>query len=555
MSLLDLFLDRSLALAGADPAQFRALFGAHLKVDFRRARAGTSAMRQRELSVRARMILNFLVYMAMSAMVASTAFVATDRRTYAAVVLGYTLTMLGTLILTEFGIAAVQTEDLTILGARPVSPATYTWAKVANLAAYVGFYGLAVTLIPLGVAPLVRDGGIAFAACLAAAVVLGTLAVAGLVLGLYGAVLRRLNLEHAKNLLNWLTILITVLVTAIGMFTSVWMTRQGMRHLTLSLDLHPWMAWLPPVWLAGAADAARGARDPVTLMLTARAVGMLLAGAAAWAGVARLGVLRLSVEAVPKADGEAGPTAASRPDRLAWLRPLMGPAAAWGGFRLLLTYMSRDRGTRARLYPQIAMALAFFLVCALLPHPDPWAGGKAAGWVFTAVFFPAMNCAWIPLLLRFSEQWEAGWVFAVAPGATMGDMARALQRAVLLAVILPSFAATWAFFTVLWGSPAHALLHVLPAYLGTLALMNVALLWRKPVPLACRYLKGEAGTRMAITFTLMGAFAILGFLQSALAGNPVMIGVLIGGLLLAALVLDRTLDAILGRRPIVLAGL
>lgn len=560
MSLPGNFLDRILALAGADPAQFKALFSAHLKIDFRRARSGTSAMRPRELSVRSRMLLNFFVYMAMSLMVGSTAFVATDRRTYAAVVLGYVLTMLGMLILMEFGVTAVQTEDLTVLGARPVSSATYTLAKVANLAAYAGFYGVAVSLIPLGMAPLVPGGGFAFAAWLAAAVVLGTLAVAGLILALYGAVLRRLNLERARDLLNWLTILVSALVAATWLLTSRWMDRQGVTHLTLSLDQRPWMAWLPPVWFAGVVEAALGARDRLTLALAASAGGALLAGAAAWAGVARRGVLRLSVEAAPRnePESEEGRVASSGPDRLAWLRPLVGSAPAWGGVRLLLTYMKRDRGTRARLYPQFAMSLAFFLICALQAHPDPWAGGKAGPMIFLAVFHPAMTCAWIPLLLRFSEQWEAGWVFAVAPGATMGDMARALQRAVLIALILPSFATTWAFFTVLWGSPWHALLHVLPAYLGALALMNVALLWRKPVPLACRYIKGEAGTRMAITFTLMalmGAFAALGFLQNLLTGQAALTWGLVCGLLLAVGVLDRLLGAVLGRRAIVLADL
>jgi hypothetical protein len=548
-------LDSALALAGADPAQFKALFGAHLRIDFRRARVGTSAMRQRELSVRGRMILNFLVYMAMSLMVGSTAFVATNPRTYAAVVLGYALTMLGMLILMEFGVTAVQTEDLTVLGARPVSAATYTLAKVANLAAYVGFYGLAVTLIPLGMAPLVPGGGPAFAAWLAVAVVLGVLALAGLILALYGAVLRRLNLERARDLLNWLTILVSALVAATWLFTSRWMDRQGLTQLTLSLDQRPWMAWLPPVWFAGAVEAALGARDRLTLALAAAAGGTLLAGAAGWAWVARRGVLRLEGGAVPGSATEEGGILTSGRDRLAWLRPLVGAAAAWGGFRLLLTYMKRDRGTRARLYPQFAMSLAFFLICALQAHPDPWAGGKTGTLAFLAVFHPAMTCAWIPLLLRFSEQWEAGWVFAVAPGATMGDMARALQRAVLVAVILPSFAATWAFFAALWGFPGHALLHTLPAYLGTLALMDVALLWRKPVPLACRYIKGEAGTRMAITFTLMGAFTALGFLQDRLAGNASMTWLLVGGLLLAVLVLDRLLGAVLGRRAIVLADL
>ena len=548
-------LDKALACAGAEPAQFKALFDAHLKIDFRRARAGTSAMRQRELSVKARMLLSFLVYMAMSLMVGSTAFVATNPRTYATVVLGYVLTMLGILILMEFGVTAVQTEDLTVLGARPVSAATYTLAKVANLAAYTGFYGVAVSLIPLGMAPLVPGGGFAFAAWLAAAVVLGTLAVAGLILALYGAVLRRLNLERARDLLNWLTILVSALVAATWLLTSRWMDRQGLTHLTLSLDQRPWMAWLPPVWFAGAVEAALGARDHLTLALAAAAGSALLAGAAAWAGVARWGVLRLSAEAAPRRETEGVGERPSGPDRLAWLKPLVGTAAAWGGFRLLLTYMKRDRGTRARLYPQFAMSLAFFLICALQAHPDPWAGGKAGPMIFLAVFHPAMTCAWIPLLLRFSEQWEAGWVFAVAPGATMGDMARALQRAVLLTLILPSFAVTWAFFAVLWNSPAHALLHVLPAYLGTLALMDVALLWRKPVPLACRYVRGEAGTRMAITFTLMGAFTALGFLQDLLAGQPVLTWLMVGGLLLAAGILDRTLGAVLGRRAIVLADL
>ena len=76
-------------MSGAvDRGQFRALFGAFLKLDFRRARAGGSALRQREVSVAVRMGVSFAFYLVMGTMVGMTAFAATDRRTYAAVALG-----------------------------------------------------------------------------------------------------------------------------------------------------------------------------------------------------------------------------------------------------------------------------------------------------------------------------------------------------------------------------------------------------------------------------------------------------------------------------------
>ena len=180
----------------------------------------------------------------------------------------------------------------------------------------------------------------------------------------------------------------------------------------------------------------------------------------------------------------------------------------------------------------------------------------AAGfWPFFVAIHPALTCAWIPLLLRFSEQWEAAWLFAVAPGATLSDMARGLHRATLILLMAPVFLATWLVFALAWRQPAHALLHVLPPFLGTIALMDLALIWRKPVALSCRYIKGEGGTRMALTFTLMFLFLGLGVVQSLCAGSLPLTGLLIGVLLTLVFALDWILVSVLSGRAIAVKDL
>ncbi len=117
-------LDRALAAAGADPGQFRALFGAFLKLDFRRARPGGGALRQKEMSMRARMAVSFGITLVLSLAVGAASRATADRMTYAALVFGYALTMLGMMTLMELGVSLVQSEDSGLLGARPLSDAT-----------------------------------------------------------------------------------------------------------------------------------------------------------------------------------------------------------------------------------------------------------------------------------------------------------------------------------------------------------------------------------------------------------------------------------------------
>ena len=182
-------------------------------------------------------------------------------------------------------------------------------------------------------------------------------------------------------------------------------------------------------------------------------------------------------------------------------------------------------------------------------------GGEAGAWAFVAAYYPAVTCAWLPLLLRFSEQWEAGWTYAVAPGATLADLAAALKRATALTLLLPSTLVIWLYFACRWGSPLHAALQILPPTLACLSLMDIALMWRKPIPFACRYMKGEAGTRMAITLTLMILFTGIGFLQAGMAGDLGRTAWMIGGLFAVSVLTDRLMAGYLSGRGIVLADL
>lgn len=528
--------------------RFRALYVTFLRLDFRRARAGGQAVRQRELSTPARLVISFLFQMLMGVMVGMTSLVCTDRRTYAAIVLGYALTMLGMLILMEFGVSVVQSEDLPVLGPRPVPERTYAWAKIANLATFVAFYGTAVSLGPVALA--VRYGG-AFSALLAAAIALGTAAAGGILLSFYGFVLRRVSPERSRDLLNWAMILFSVAVPVLYMLLSRWMDR-GQLTVTLPLERRPWMQALPPVWLAGGLEWLLGARDSRNALLAALSALVVLVAARSWMRLGQQGLFRLS--ALP--EGRPGAEARRNARGLRWLRPLFATPAEWGVFRLLLTYLRRDRGTRARLYPQFGMSIAFFLVAALQDgFADPWNGEGREGMAFLVALYPALTCAWVPLLLRFTEQWEAAWAFAVAPGATLADLSRALHRATLLLVVAPLFAMTWGFFLWQWGNGLHALLHVLPPFLGAVALMDVALIWRRPVPLSTRYVKGETGTRLALTFTLLLAFLVLGGVQQAAAGSLPLSLLLLAVELTAVFGLDWVLTETLTKRSVVLADL
>ena len=413
----------------------------------------------------------------------------------------------------------------------------------------MAFYGVAVSLVPVVMGLFCKGGGLAFSACLATGLAVGAAAVAGLLLAGYGLLSRRADTERTRDLVNWLTIAFSVAVPVGYMLIHRWMDRT--RGLSLPLGRHAWLAWLPPVWAAGAVEALLGSRDPLSLRLAASSVAALLAAAAAWAAVGRIGLFRLVAPSSPPRRERAVP----RAGRLAWLRPWFSTPASWGVFRLLLAYLRRDRGTQARILPQFGVSAAFLAVSALQDLGDPWAGEPSSFMTFFVACHAAMTCAWVPLLLRFSEQWEASWIFAAAPGATLADLSRGLQRATLLLLMAPCFAAVWLYFALRWGSGLHALLHALPPFLGSVALMDVALIWRRPVPLSCRYVKGEAGTRMAITFTLMGGFALLWVLQQSLAGSLALTGLLILAELAGLFAMDRILAERLSRRSVVLADL
>lgn len=540
-------LDGALRALGAQPGPFRALFTAQLKMDFRRASRFGGVLRQKEVALRTRMLFSFLLYGLMSLPVGLMAFACREPRSYAAMALGYALTMLGSMLAMEFGVSLTQDEDGAVLAHRPVSAPTYTLAKAANLAAFVGFYGIAVTGLPVVLAALAH--GPAFGILLGAAIGCGTAALGGLILGAMGFLARHLDRERLRDALNAVTIAFSVAVPVGYLLLSRWADRIG-GGFRLDLDAHPWMTALPPVWLAGAVETLRGSRDPVDLALALRA------GALVAVGMACLGLTRRWAVGLQASGGAVRSGAGRRAAGMRWARPFLPTPAAWGIFRLLLAYLRRDRGTRARIYPQFGASLAIFVIAFLQGGMgDPWAGQRAGVMAFLAPAHLAMTCAWVPLLLRFSEQWEAAWILGASPQATLGELAAGLQRAVLVVLVAPAALLTWACFAILWKSPGHALLHILPPFLGAVTLMELSLLWRKPVPLSCRYVKGEAGTRMALTFTLMAAFAVLWGLQMLAAGSLPATAVLLGLCLTSVFAMHWVMAERLAGRPVVLADL
>jgi hypothetical protein len=191
-------------------------------------------------------------------------------------------------------------------------------------------------------------------------------------------------------------------------------------------------------------------------------------------------------------------------------------------FDLVTIYLRKNREIKVRLYPSLAYFI-FYPLLAIFSEGlfDPFVKSRLA-------LFPLLGAAMVCFVsssateaLLFSEDYEAAYIFDVAPLVAIEHVYAGFRKAILVYIAWPGCAVLFILYSILWRNPFDAFLILIPWAIVAPAVLLVPFLVGRRIPLARKYQKGQQSSRNLATFmfNMIGLSGMLGLQMLAVSGT------------------------------------
>ncbi|HTE89257.1 MAG TPA: hypothetical protein VK639_09905 [Terriglobales bacterium] len=525
---------------GVDATQYHWLLQASLKMDFRSTSTLTTGGQSNK--TKSALLVNGAMN-ALFSLVISVSLVAggANASFFSVVALGYAMVMAGMSILIEFGLVVISPDDFLILAHRPVSSRTFFAVKFSNLCFYILIQGAFLNLIPALVGVGCQASRWYFPSLYLAVSTFALLFVAGSIVALYGLVLRRVNYEKFKDLLIYVQIAFSFLFF-FG-YQVVPRVAGNIKGMDITVLAHSWAVAFPSVWFAGVIELALA-------HATWEALGLALIALLMMAVVlpvlfrnvsldysAQIG--RMMSSSTKRADTATAQRATGLLPRL-FKRLLLSNVEERAFFYFILTMLRRNRQLKLQVYPNFGIVIAMLAVAFLQKGElaDPLT--ERTSWITTII--PVMSFLMagsaIAGLLPFSDEYQGGWIFHVAPVAQRERILKAVKKAVVLVLFVPLFLLNVVVFSFFWPV-SHALGLGFCGFAFGLLGLQVMLFRFQDFPFSRKLEKGKQTMRLALVFMMFGMFGLMSLLASLFASGWVWFLSVLGVLLVLSIVLGH----------------
>jgi hypothetical protein len=209
-------------------------------------------------------------------------------------------------------------------------------------------------------------------------------------------------------------------------------------------------------------------------------------------------------------------------------------------FRFILSMLRHNLLLKMQFYPTVGIVAAIFVPPLLTKSHiiDPFVQadfGRAAMLSITSFLFGIGGLA---VLLPYSNEYEAGWLFQIAPVARPKAVLSALKKAVAAVLLMPIFLLNLLFFSLFWPFADALKISVFGLLLG-FVMLQVVLLTFRGFPFSRKIEKVTISRFLLIFFFMMALPFVLIYLPSPFAGNPVRFLTILVVLLIASVLLGR----------------
>ena len=533
-------MGRRLSRFGVDAEQYHFLLQASLKLDFRSA--GTVIKPEQQSRTASALKLTLIMNLIFSIVISLVMLAASGSTfVFSAILLGYAMVMVAMSVLIEFGLAVISPDDFQILAHRPISSRTFFAVKSSNLLFYALLLGTSLNLVPALVGLLCRGSQWHFPLAYFFVASLASVFVAGSMVALYGLLLRTLRYERLKDLLAYAQIAFSfVFFFSFQMFPRVLvsMNAVGTRDIMRS-----WAIGFPSVWFAGLVEVMLGNVNLETAGLAALALIVCVV-------IVPLALKNVSLDyseqlariAASSSKAAKSAVTAIRPRRASgWFnRLLLRDPEERAFFYFFLRMFRRNRLLKLQILPNFGVAIAMMAV--VLMQGEKFENPFEKSSFSMAAMFPVMAFLFagmgVTMTLPYSDEYQGGWIFPVAPIQNRAKILTALKKVVMILLFLPLFVINWALFAYLWPWH-HALSQSIYALVIGVFSFQLLLFAASDFPFSRKLEKGAASKRVMFVFMIYGIVGFAVALPYLVATRPMWFFSLLAALLGLAVLLGH----------------
>ena len=391
--------------------------------------------------------------------------------------------LLGMYVASSAGEVLFNKEEADILLHRPIAPRTLVRARIVMLAQVSLWLACAFNLMGFFVGIGASDGTWLFPVVHLGSVGLEALFTTATVVVIYQLCLRWFGRERLDSFMTATQVIVSIVMVIGGQVVPQLMHRvEGLQ--IVSVDRW-WSIFLPPAWFAGIDDALAGSGSPKAWWLAIIGVGAT--SALVWVALSRLaGDYQAGLQSIAESSTRRPIRNRRRLiDRIVAVPPMnwwLRDSVSRASFKLVASYLARDRDVKLRVLPAIAPML---VIPVLIMLPSSSASGAGEG-VF-GVAFAGAYLGLVPMsalsLLAYSQQWQATDVFRMAPIPGPAALCHGARRAVLAVLTVPMMVA-FAAIALLMGRGVSQLVMLLPGIIVLPVLAMIPSLHGDAVPLS-----------------------------------------------------------------------
>jgi len=443
------------------------------------------------------------------------------------------MVMTAVALISDFTSVLLDTTDNAILLPRPVDSRTLVVARLAHIVIYIMLITLSVSAasILIGTVKFGPVFTVVFFLCL----ILSVLFVVFVANVFYLLLMKFSSGEHFRDIILYFQIFMAAFAMGSYQLLPRLIEFDSLKSFTFPIQW--WTYLVPPAWMAAPIDAAvTGDLSSPKLVLSL--LGLLVPVMSVVIVIRFLApgfsrsIVRMEI-AESSGDKDQKKRRERRNLPAFFSRLFTFNPAERAAFQLSWRLSSRDRKFKLKTYPTFGYMLIIAFVLTLFEEGEILQKIQALPSTQKYIIFLYIGCILIPIVVlaqRFSDQYEAAWIYHVLPFSRPGDILKGSLKAMIFKYGLSVFIPLMILVILVWGP--QVIDDIVLAFMNLIiSSLVLAFIGKSDLPFSRRY-GGAAERQRGLSGFLMFLIpAALGLIHWGMTFIPYAIPV---GILIAA---------------------
>jgi len=450
LKILDLF-KRFFRLLGVDYEKFRILLWAKLTVDNRQEK---SMARRGKKEMSNSLALVALVYVFIGIFIG--VMLIWIQSVFAAMVFVFSVVMVMTAValISDFTSVLLDTTDNSILLPRPIDSRTIAIARITHIILYILLITLALTSSSIVIGTI--KFGPVYTVVFIITLFFAVLFVVFLANVFYLLLMKISTEDHFRDIILYFQIFMAAFAMGSYQLLPRLMEMDALKGFMLPIRW--WTFLIPPAWMAAPIEiSVTGNFSGPLIVMTL--MGLIIPSFSIFVVVRFLApgfshaLSLLDIKSQTNKNEKI--TSESRrnlPDILS--RIFTSNPSERAAFQLSWKLSSRDRKFKLRTYPTFGYMLIIAFVLSVYRSGNILQNIKSLPLTEKHLIFLYVGCILIPvvvLALRFSDQFEASWIFRTLPFSSAGEIQKGSLKAMIIKYGVSVFLPLAVFVILVWG--------------------------------------------------------------------------------------------------------